>query len=442
MGFGAVATVLLLSGVAAGPVGAHPEGPAHHAPLPAHATAVMKAFARDAQAASTTASTGSAACADLTTDSRTQQYAAGYPCEHVDLEAFVALADMGGLGKANDVWGWTSGTRHFALVGRVFGTSFVEVTDPANPVYLGYLPTHGAVGSSWRDIKVDGNHAFIVSEATNHGMQVFDLTRLLGVSGGPVKFGETAHYSKISSAHNIAINEASDRAYIVGAAGRNGCKGGLHIVDISTPTKPLMVGCYSGDGYTHDTQCVAYTGPDESHRGREICFSSNEDTLTIVDVTGRPRQLSRTGYTGSAYTHQGWLTEDQKYFLIDDEMDERNNGHGTRTWVFDVTDLDKPILTSYRHFESTSAAIDHNQYVVGGFSFQANYRSGLRILDARTPATGLTQVGYFDIYPTDDAPEFNGAWSVYPYFTDTSGRFVVVSGIEQGLFVLRPKNLS
>ena len=33
-------------------------------------------------------------------------------------------------------------------------------------------------------------------------------------------------------------------------------------------------------------------------------------------------------------------------------------------------------------------------------------------------------------------PGFNGAWSNYPFFA--SGTVVIVSGIEQGLFVLRP----
>ncbi len=66
---------------------------------------------------------------------------------------------------------------------------------------------------------------------------------------------------------------------------------------------------------------------------------------------------------------------------------------------------------------------------------QANYRAGLRVIDAADPATtSLREVAYFDIYPDDAAAKFNGAWSNYPFFA--SG--VVVSGIEQGLFVLRP----
>jgi hypothetical protein len=59
----------------------------------------------------------------------------------------------------------------------------------------------------------------------------------------------------------------------------------------------------------------------------------------------------------------------------------------------------------------------------------------LRILDISDIANGnLEEVGFFDIYPNSDSANFNGAWSVYPFFA--SGN-VVVSGIEQGLFVLR-----
>ena len=393
----------------------------------------MRAFAADQQAPSAQAAVGPAQCSG--------GFAGPYPCANVDLLTHLPLADIGGTrsnSAANDIWGWTDPLtgKEYAIIGRVFGTSFVDISDPTKPVYLGQLPTHGPFGSSWRDIKVYKDHAFIVSEATSHGMQVFDLKQLRNVASPPITFAETAHYNKMSSAHNIAINEGSGFAYIVGASGKNSCSGGLHMVNIGNPTRPSFAGCFSADGYTHDTQCVVYDGPDGDYRGREICFNSNEDTVTIVDVTNKsaPRQVSRTAYAGSAYTHQGWLTEDKRYFLLDDELDEQNFGHNTRTRVWNVADLDNPGV--HRVFDGTTSAIDHNQYVRGGLSYQANYRAGLRIIAAADPATtNLSEVGYFDIYPDDDAAEFNGAWSNYPFFA--SG-VVVVSGIEQGLFVLRP----
>jgi choice-of-anchor B domain-containing protein len=431
----ALAIILILVLAITGSVSAHPEGPPHHNDLPEHASPVMRAFWATDHEPDLTSSTLS------TTRCEANGFAGPYPCNNVDLESYMTLADIGGTrsnSAVNDIWGWTDPQtgREYAIVGRVFGTSFVDISDPANPVYLGELVTHGAFGSSWRDVKVYNNHAFIVSEANQHGMQVFDLTQLRNVTNPPVTFSETAHYNGNASAHNIVINEDSGFAYIVGAAGKRSCSGGLHMVDLSNPTNPSFAGCYSDDGYTHDAQCVNYSGPDAAHQGKEICFNSNEDTVTIVDVSNKsnPVQLSRTPYPGSAYTHQGWLTEDQTYFLLDDELDEQNFDHNTRTRVFNVSDLDNPTLVGFT--DGSTSAIDHNQYVKGNFSYQADYRAGLRIFDISGVGTAsLDEVAYFDIWPSDDAAQFNAAWSNYPYFD--SG-LVIVSGIEQGLFVLRP----
>ena len=64
--------------------------------------------------------------------------------------------------------------REFALVGRSTGTSFVDITNPASRSTSATCPTH-SVNSIWRGMKVFDDHAFIVSEAPDHGMQVFDL---------------------------------------------------------------------------------------------------------------------------------------------------------------------------------------------------------------------------------------------------------------------------
>ena len=357
-----------------------------------------------------------------------------FPCHNIELASFLPLSDIGG-GQVNDLWGWTDPVtgKEYAIVGRSNGTAFIDISNPEQPVYLGNLPPH-SVNSVWRSIKVYANYAFIVSEAQNHGMQVFDLTRLRSLASTPVTFTENAHYAGFGRAHTLAINEVTGFAYAAGS--QDTCAGGLHVVNIRNPLAPAFAGCVSQDGYTHETQCVIYRGPDMLYGGHEICFSSNEDTLTIVDVTNKsaPEQLSRTTYAGVGYAHQGWLTEDHSYFLLDDELDERTRGVNSTTYIWNVTDLDAPSMIGI--YSGSSPSIDHNLYIRDNRAYQSNYRSGLRILDiSNISAASLNEVAFFDIYPLNDAPEFSGAWSNFPFFP--SG-IVIVGGIEQGVFMLRP----
>ena len=354
-----------------------------------------------------------------------------YPCDNIDLLSTLGINQVGG-GEMNDIWGWTDPLdgKEYVLLGRTNGTAFIDISDPLNPIYLGNLNTN-TVSSLWRDIKVYNNHAFIVSEASGHGMQVFDLTKLRNVNNPPVNFSADEVYTGFGNAHNIVINEATGRAYGVGT---NTASGGLHIVDISNPLNPTILGTFSQDGYTHDAQVVNYIGPDPQFQGKEIAFACNENTITIVDVTDPTDAtlISTEGYSGVAYTHQGWLTEDHKYFVVGDELDEQQSGVNTRTYFFNVEDLNNPFLAGT--YTATTAAIDHNLYIKDGIAYQSNYRAGLRLLDV-SQAPSAEEIGYFDLYPSSDAAQFNGTWSNYPYF---SSGVVAVSHIEEGLFLLKP----
>jgi choice-of-anchor B domain-containing protein len=355
-----------------------------------------------------------------------------FPCLNIRLFGHITLEDMDAH-DGNDIWGWTDPEtdKEYALIGLDNGLGIIDVSIPLKPQYLGKLPTQTG-NSLWRGVKVFANHAYVVSEAPNHGLQVMDLTRVREVDNPPVTFAIDRHYDEFGNAHNIAINEETGFAYAVGS---DTCSGGLHMIDINSPTNPSFAGCYSDDGYTHDTQCVVYKGPDETFQGREICFNANEDTLTIVDVTDKanPALLAREGYEGSGYTHQGWLTEDHAYFLLDDELDEMSLGHNTRTYIWDVRQLGQPqVIGTYT---GEVAAIDHNLYVHEGYVYEANYRSGLRVLDAVDVANGtLEEIAFFDTYPENDFANFDGAWSVYPFFESGT---IVVGDINRGLFVLQ-----
>jgi choice-of-anchor B domain-containing protein len=385
-----------------------------------------------------------------------------FECEGIDLLAFVPQEAFDGAG-VSDIWGWTDPENgdEYVFFGKTNGTAFFRVTDPTNPVYLGELPNPGLLQGIWHDMKVFDDHVFIVSESDHHGMAVFDLTRLRGVDE-PQVFDRDAFYPLPSAAHNIAINEETGFAYIVGGnvgiVAPDQCLSGLHMVDINDPLNPTFAGCYLEEGgpgtlartvgdpveenspaaYVHDTQCVIYEGPDERYTGQEICFNAAENKLVIVDVTNKllPETLGVTDYPNVGYTHQGWLTEDQTYFIGNDELDEDTFGINTRTIVFDVSDLENPTV----HFEHShdTVSIDHNNYVHNGLLYQSNYTSGLRVLD--TAFIGdpddprLEPVAFFDTFPAHSDPTFEGTWSNYPFFESGT---IAVTGIDEGLFLLR-----
>ena len=139
-----------------------------------------------------------------------------YECKDYDLIGYVSLDQMDAT-LGNDCWGWTDlqTAKEYVLMGLENGTAIIDISEPNQPNYLGKIPT-ATVSSMWRDIKVYNNHAFIVSEADDHGMQVFNLEQLRGLSTKQ-KFSPEYTYKGYGDSHNIAINTESGYAYTCGA---------------------------------------------------------------------------------------------------------------------------------------------------------------------------------------------------------------------------------
>jgi choice-of-anchor B domain-containing protein len=370
------------------------------------------------------------------------------------------LGSKRGFGSSS--WGWTSEDgREFVAIGQSDGTAFAEVSKEGKLVYLGRLPQY-SVPSEWREIRGQNDLMIIGSEAEGHGIQIFDMKKLLDIDPAkPVTFSNdkdlAGHFDglPIGRTHNVVTNPASNFIYAVGAVPRNhSCRAGIIFIDISDVANPTSPGCASADGYVHDAQCLPYKGPDTRYEGREICYGYNEDTLTIYDVTDKkkPEILSITSYEGAAYTHQGAVLdpENQQYLLLDDEYDEYDRvGPGVPgnpiTYIWDISDLKKPKQTGL--YKSAAKGVDHNQYVANGFAYQSNYGTGFRVLDVRSipedpTGKGVKEIGFFDIYPEDDdlpgggAVDFVGTWSSYALFK--SG-YILVNTMERGAFILKMK---
>ncbi len=322
------------------------------------------------------------------------------------------------------------------------------MTVPASPVYLGKLPSATAGNNEWRIVREEGGWLYTGSEALGHGVQIFNLTRLRGVTT-PQTFTADARYTRVSNVHTLSV--LNGYLYLAGSTRTDGAtnatctSGGIHVVDVRNPLVPVYAGCYTGDGYTHETQCLTYAGPDADYVGRDLCFAyqGQEGTnftgdLTVVDMTNKaaPVRISFADYPNVGYSHQGWLTQDGRYILINDEFDE--SAQGVRTIVMDATDLDN--IGFVRNVYGPIATYAHNIFTKGRYAYESNYTQGLRIVDTSTLASGtLPEVGRFDTYNLDDSRQYEGQWMNYPYFASGT---VIASDINNGLFVLRPTGIA
>lgn len=211
-------------------------------------------------------------------------------------------------------------------------------------------------------------------------------------------------------------------------------------MDVRDPLNPVFAGCYSGDGYTHEAQCLTYDGPDTRYTGRDLCFAYQGQEganftgdVTIVDMSNKsaPVRIGTGDYPNVGYSHQGWLTPDGQRLLINDEFDR--SWQGARTIVMNVSDLENPEFEF--NYYSPVATYAHNLYVVGTHAFLSNYTSGLRIVNLGGLESGvISEVASFDTYDQNNGYSYNGQWMNYPFFASGT---IVATDIQNGLFVLR-----
>jgi hypothetical protein len=408
-----------------------------------------------------------------------------FECTNVDMQSFMpnsaifASLNSDALtgGGVSDIWGWTSPDTgdEYVIVGATNGAAAIRITDPTKPEYLGHVFNTGAQ-LIWFDIKISDDVAYIVSESLAMGMKMLDLTlldSLLAVPAGTTVPLPVVTFPIDLTAHNVVIDEDADMLYLVGSGNAGGalvgasdshpCNAfnrdvfdtqGLFGFDISTPMVPVLVGCHGEQGYVHDAQCASYIGPDSDYTDASICVTAHEDGVAWVDMSdpAAPVTLFDTAtvsnsealYPGVKYSHQGWMSQDQTLYFHGDELDEKNTLETkTRTFVYDMTDLDEVKLDFVN--EPGGVNIDHNMYTHRGLLFQSNYTAGLQIFDQVpvvddvTGAKSLTMVAEFDVFPDVQIPYgdngvFAGTWSNYPYFKSGT---LAVTATTDGVFFLK-----
>ncbi|NNE44500.1 MAG: choice-of-anchor B family protein, partial [Gemmatimonadetes bacterium] len=288
-------------------------------------------------------------------------------------------------GGYSDVWGYTAPNGdEYAILGAWNGTAVINVSDPIAPYETAFFP--GAF-STWRDIKTYGHHAYICNESSG-GIVILDLS-------DPENPVERAPYLGISTAHNLFIDESTARCYI---AGSNLGFGGLRILSLASPENPVEVGSWE-NSYIHDVVV---------NDNRAYCAAIFSGQLVMLDVANPaaiPLSIGIVQNYVSAFTHNAWMTDDNQFVMTTDEV----AGSSIRMW--DVSNPVAPVQTdSYR---PNPAGAPHNAHLDGGLAYISHYTAGVRVVDISDPYT-LTEVGFYDTYPSGNGSTFDGCWGVFP----------------------------
>jgi hypothetical protein len=187
-----------------------------------------------------------------------------------DFKTHAELGDA--VGEGSGSWGWTHRGREFIAIGQTYGAAFAEVTRDGELEYLGRLPAQND-SVIWREMNKIGDTLIIGSEGIGHGVQFFDLKKILKLSPkNPYTFDIKKDVAWLNltqgipgRSHTVRSNEELNYAVALGCGGRAGrndtCAGGPIFINTKNPEKPFVEGCAPQDGYTHDAQCIVYRGP-------------------------------------------------------------------------------------------------------------------------------------------------------------------------------------
>jgi choice-of-anchor B domain-containing protein len=313
----------------------------------------------------------------------------------------------------NDVWGYVDELgNEYALVGTSKGTSIVDVTDPANPVEVFWLPGSESI---WRDPSSFGDYAYVTTEAED-GMLIIDLGPLPQSTNLTTTLYTGPTNNPWQSAHTCFVDEFG-YAYVFGA---NRGNGGVIMLDVFTnPMAPVEVGVFD-NWYCHD----GYVRNDTMYLSHVY-----DGFLSIVDVSNKAiPQLLGTKTTPSSFTHNSWPSANGQFVFTTDEVS------GAFIAAYDISDPTNIFEVDRIQNSPGSGVLPHNTHVMGDYLITSYYSDGIVVHDITYPYN-MIKVGEYDTY-VGQTVSYDGCWGVYPFFPSGT---TVAADITNGLFVLGPQ---
>lgn len=342
-------------------------------------------------------------------------------CQSFNIDLKGHAAGMPG-NEYSDVWGYVdSQGQEYAIIGSALAINIYNVTDCSNPVLVqSYIDGANAI---WRDYKTYGHYVYGVCDHTSgrpcySGLQIINMNTL----------SYTNQTNVFTSAHNIFVDTAHARLYVVGSN-----IGGMLIYSLSNPANPVLIRHFP-TSYIHDLYVrnnIVYAS--HGYNGYYIWDATNVNNIQLlasIDVT-------------PGYNHSSWLNNAGTHAFSAEEVPR-----GLPIRVYEISGTGPGTSINYVHsFKEPLEVNDtgcrpHNPFVKGDSLFISYYEDGLQVFDISNPLQPK-RIAWFDSYTAHNGQGYNlpqhdwkGHWGTYPFLPSGC---ILMSDITQGLYTLKLK---
>lgn len=312
-------------------------------------------------------------------------------------------------------WGYVAPNGdEFAILGTHLGTAFIDITNSSDIHEVDFAPAPvTGDGNHWREITVYSHYAYVVTEQSNSGIEIFDLQYLPDSVHLVNSFMPPGHQT------THTVSQSGSFLYL------NGCNAsfgsGTTIFDLSTnPEMPVRRGAINTH-YIHDSRIIRDT----------IWAACLSNGIRIINAVNKDAPVFITSFLTPPHlaTHNCALSKDGKFIFTTDETGTPTAG---TLKVFDVHDLSNITFTAeWRPTNITTSQV-HNIEIYGDTAVIAHRSAGIRVLDISTPSSPV-EIAWYDTYPVDNSNGFIGAWGVFMF----PSKKIICSNKETGLWVVR-----
>lgn len=311
------------------------------------------------------------------------------------------------------------------------GVAIVDISDRSNPTFQAHY--NPADGGKFKDVVIRGNIGYFALDnngsTTPKGIHIVDLSN----PRQPTLIGKIQGAASFQHNHNIVV----DGNYLYAAPND---QPRVRVYDVSNPAAPAYVREFVATGASTDNL------HDLTVRNGKLYTSNTDNGVTDVYNVANIASPAWTAaanriasFNVGSRNHSNDVTSDGNFVVC---CRETSNGD-CQVWSLMTPGTPVRVATINRSTIGVDAYTPHNPVIAGNRLYISWYQAGVQIFDLSNPADPV-HLGGYDTFPGGAGVPgqylgaYGGNWGVFPFLGPDT---ILLSDMERGLFVVNPSGL-